>query len=85
MQWNEPVNAAQQRVVADILGGGMASEALRRFIRGLGLPTTLGEVGIAEAEIPALAAKWDGGPPIATNPRTVDGTADVEAILRLML
>ncbi len=85
MRWNEPVNAAQQRVVADILGGGTASEALRRFIRGLGLPTTLGEVGIAEAEIPALAAKWDGGPPIATNPRTVDGTADVEAILRLML
>ncbi|WP_043338585.1 iron-containing alcohol dehydrogenase [Belnapia moabensis] len=85
MQWNAPVNAAQQKVVADILGGGEGHGALRRFIRGLGLPTTLAEVGIGLDEIPALAAKWDGGPPIATNPRRVEGAADVEAILRLMV
>ncbi|SDD82629.1 iron-containing alcohol dehydrogenase [Belnapia rosea] len=85
MQWNAPVNAEQQKVVADILGGGTAAEALRRFIRGLGLPTTLAEVGIGLEDIPALAAKWDGGPPIATNPREVNGAADVEAILRLMV
>jgi maleylacetate reductase len=84
MQWNEPVNAAQQREVAAILGGGSGHEALRRFIRGLGLPTTLAEVGIAESEIEGLAARWDGGPPIATNPRPVQGTEDVAAILRLM-
>ena len=85
MQWNAPVNAAQQRVVADILGGGEGHEALRRFIRGLGLPTTLAEVGIGPEEIPALAAKWDGGAPIATNPRKLGGAADLEAILRLMV
>jgi maleylacetate reductase len=85
MQWNAPVNGEQQATVARILGGATASEALRGFIRGLGLPTTLKEVGIGEEEIPALAAKWDGGPPIATNPRTVSGASDVEAILRLMV
>ena len=89
MQWNAPVNADRQAEVARILAGPGTSlsgaEALRGFIRGLGLPTTLAEVGIGEDEIPGLAARWDGGPPIATNPRKVHGAADVEAILRLMV
>lgn len=84
MQWNEPVNGELQAEVARILGGATGAEALRGFIRGLGLPTTLAEVGIGQDEIPGLAARWDGGPPIATNPRKVGGPADVEAILRLM-
>jgi maleylacetate reductase len=85
MQWNEPVNAAQQAEIARILGGDSGHDALRRFIRGLGLPVTLGEVGIAAEEIEGLAARWDGGPPIATNPRPVRGASDVAEILRLML
>jgi maleylacetate reductase len=84
MQWNEPVTAARQADIARIFGGATASEALRGFIRGLGLPTTLVEVGIAESEIDGLAARWDGSPPIATNPRPVRGPEDVAAILRLM-
>ena len=85
MQWNAPVNADKQAEIARILGGATGHEALRAFIRGLGLPTTLAEVGIAEDEIPGLAARWDGGPPIATNPRPVTSTADVAAILALMV
>jgi maleylacetate reductase len=85
MQWNAPVNGELQAEVARILGGATGAEALRGFIRGLGLPTTLAEVGIGQDEIPGLAARWDGGPPIATNPRKVNGPADVEAILRLMV
>jgi maleylacetate reductase len=85
MQWNEPVNGAQQAEIARVLGGASGHEALRNFIRSLGLPTTLGEVGIAAEEIPTLAARWDGGPPIATNPRPVRSTADVTEILTLML
>ncbi|WP_187830088.1 iron-containing alcohol dehydrogenase [Siccirubricoccus phaeus] len=85
MQWNESVNAAQQAEVAAFFGGGPCHAALRRFIRGLGLPTTLAEQGIGLAEVDALAAKWDGGPPIATNPRPVRGPEDVAAILRLMV
>lgn len=85
MQWNEPVNGAAQAEIARILGGRTGHEALRGFIRGLGLPTTLAEVGIAADEIPGLAARWDGGPPIATNPRPVRSTADVAEILSLMV
>lgn len=85
MAWNAPVNADRQAVVAGILGGGTGAAALRGFIRGLGLPTTLAEVGIGPEDIPALAAKWDGSAPIATNPRKVGGPADIEAILRLMV
>ena len=84
LQWNEPVNGAAQAAVARILGGTNGAAALRGFIRGLGLPTTLAEVGIGPEEIPGLAARWDGGPPIATNPRPVAGPEDVAAILRLM-
>jgi len=85
MQWNAPVNGAAQAEIARILGGDTGHEALRAFIRGLGLPTTLAEVGIAADEIPGLAARWDGGPPIATNPRPVRSTADVAEILGLMV
>jgi maleylacetate reductase len=84
MRWNEPVNAARQQDIAQLLGGVSGSEALRDFIRGLGLPTTLAEVGIGLDEIPALASKWDGGPPIATNPRPVRSAADVAEIMALM-
>jgi len=85
MQWNAPVNAPRQQDIARLLGGADGATALRGFIRGLGLPTTLAEVGIALAEIPTLAAKWDGGAPIATNPRPVRSAADVAAIMELMV
>ncbi|TDG34053.1 iron-containing alcohol dehydrogenase [Paracraurococcus ruber] len=84
MQWNEPVNRDRQAEIAHLFGGATGHAALRRFIRDLGLPTTLAEVGIGESEIEPLAARWDGGPPIATNPRPVRSHADVAEILRLM-
>jgi maleylacetate reductase len=83
MRWNAPVNAARQRDIARILGGEEAGVAIEAFVRGLGLPTRLHELGITEAEIPELAARWTGDAPIATNPRPVRSAADVEAILRL--
>lgn len=83
MQWNAPVNGDRQREVARLFGGATAHEALRDFIAALGLPVRLSTVGIAVHEIPALAALWDGDAPIATNPRPVGGTADLEEILRL--
>lgn len=85
MQWNAPVNGDAQAEITRVLGGASAAEALRGFIRGLGLPTTLAEVGIGLEEVDAIAAKWDGGPPIATNPRLVRDVADVAEILRLMV
>jgi maleylacetate reductase len=83
MRWNAPVNEARQRDVAHILGGEEAGPAIEAFVRELGLPTRLHEQGITEADIPGLAARWTGDAPIATNPRAVTTTQDVEAMLRL--
>ncbi len=83
MRWNAPVNEHRQRDVAHIFGGEEAGPAIEAFVRGLGLPTRLHEQGIAEADIPGLAARWTGDAPIATNPRPVRSAADIEAILRL--
>ena len=85
MRWNAPVNEHRQRDLAHILGSEEAGPAIEAFVRGLGLPTRLSELGIAEAEIPGLAARWNGDAPIATNPRPVRSATDLEAILRLAL
>lgn len=87
LAWNEPVNAERQRAVAQAFGrtGGNAAAAVRAFVESLGLPTKLGEVGIARDDLPAIAGSWDGGGPLAANPRPVTGTKDVIEILSLAL
>jgi maleylacetate reductase len=85
MRWNAPVNAARQADIAAIFGGAEAGPAIEEFVAGLGLPTRLHQQGITDAEIPALAARWTGDAPIATNPRPVRGAADLEEILRLAI
>jgi maleylacetate reductase len=85
LQWNEPVNAERQRSVAEKLGrpGARACEAMREFVKSLGLPTRLGDIGITPDRIPELARQYDGTGPISTNPRPVRGADDVAEILRL--
>jgi maleylacetate reductase len=87
LQWNEPVNAQRQRVVAEKLGrtGERACEVMRDFVKALGLPTRLGDVGIGAERIQELARQYDGTGPIATNPRQVRGADDVAEILKLAL
>jgi maleylacetate reductase len=85
LQWNEPVNAERQRAVAEKLGrpGTRACDAMRDFVKSLGLPTRLSEIGITADRIPELARQYDGTGPIATNPRPVRGADDVAEILKL--
>jgi maleylacetate reductase len=85
LEWNEPATGARQQEVAAAFGHGRerAAEALRRFIAGLGLPTRLREVGIAREELAEIAASWDGGAPISTNPRPVRSQAELAEILEL--
>lgn len=85
LEWNEPVNAGRQRAVAEKLGrpGARACDVMRDFVKSLGLPTRLGDAGIAADRIPELARQYDGTGPIATNPRPVRGVEDVAEILRL--
>jgi maleylacetate reductase len=85
LEWNEPVNAARQRAVAAKLGrpGARACEVMRDFVRSLGLPTRLADVGITAERIPEIARQYDGTGPIATNPRPVRNADDVAEILKL--
>ena len=85
LEWNEPVNAGRQSMVAEKFGrpGARACDAMRDFVKSLGLPTRLGDIGIAAERIPELARQYDGTGPIATNPRPVRGADDVAEILRL--
>jgi alcohol dehydrogenase class IV len=87
LEWNEPVNAERQRAVAEKLGhpGARACDVIRDFVRSLGLPTRLGDVGIAADRIPELARQYDGTGPISTNPRPVRGADDLAEILKLAL
>jgi maleylacetate reductase len=85
LEWNEPVNAQRQQAVAQALGrpGERAGPAMREFVRGLGVPWRLRDVGIAREDLPGIAARYDGTGPIATNPRPVKGAADIVEILEL--
>jgi maleylacetate reductase len=87
LQWNEPVNAARQRVVAVKLGqpGARACDAMRDFVKSLELPTHLSEIGIGAERIMELARQYDGTGPIATNPRPVQGADDVAEILKIAI
>jgi len=87
LEWNEPVNAERQRAVAEKLGrpGVRPCDVMRDFVKSLGLPTRLGDVGIAADRIPELARQYDGTGPIATNPRPVRGADDLAEILKLAL
>jgi maleylacetate reductase len=87
LEWNEPVNAERQRAVTEKLGrpGDRACDVMRNFVKSLGLPTRLGDIGIGADRIPELARQYDGTGPIATNPRPVRGAVDLAEILRLAL
>jgi maleylacetate reductase len=85
LQWNEPFNAERQRAVAEKLGrpGVRPCDAMRDFVKSLGLPTRLSEIGISRDRIPELARQYDGTGPVSTNPKPVRGADDLAEILRL--
>jgi len=73
--------------VSDSFGrpGEDASVVLDEFIRGLGMPRSLGEVGVDEDQLDLIAEYtmldfWS-----RTNPREITGPADVRSILEQAL
>lgn len=84
MTWNGSVNGERQKNVSAAFGGDGpdAGVVLRRYISGLGLPTRLREVGIPKEDLPDIAASWQGGAPISTNPRKINGKEDLLALLQ---
>ena len=84
LAWNAEDDDSRQGRISACLGrpGVAASEALDGFIRGLGMPRRLSEVGVREDQLDLVANLtlediWG-----RTNPRTITTAADVMQILR---
>lgn len=85
LAWNASVNGERQRRIAAALGnpGGSASETADAFIRGLGMPRTLKEVGVDESQLDKVATYTMGDLWARTNPRPVTGPENVMEILQM--
>jgi len=92
MEFNLPVAAERLALVAEAAGietRGFSPEAaaraaiehLRTFIKELGCPTRLREVGVQEADFPHLAEAVMEEVPLTENPRSITGVSDVIALL----
>ena len=62
-----------------------AADWVRAAALRLGLPASLSELGITEADLPAIAEQTMGERGLALNPRTVNGSHEVLSILRQAL
>jgi maleylacetate reductase len=85
MRWNRPDNAERQALVSAAMGhpGEDAADVLDRFIRGLGMPRSLREVGIGPEHFDGIAEQAMATPWVPRNPRKIDGPAQLREILLL--
>jgi alcohol dehydrogenase class IV len=85
MRWNKSANADRQATVAAAMGHPArdAGDVLDDFIRGLGMPRSLGEVKIGKEHFDRIAQQAMGTPWVPRNPRPIDGPAQVREILGL--
>jgi len=85
MRWNKPANADRQALIATAMGhpGRDAGDVLDDFIRGLGMPRSLGEVKVGREHFERIASQAMGTPWVPRNPRRIDGPAEVREILEL--
>lgn len=85
MRWNKSANADRQAMVAEAMGepGKDAGDALDAFIRGLGLPRSLHDVGIGPEHFDNIAEQAMRTNWVPRNPRKIDGPAQVREILLL--
>jgi alcohol dehydrogenase class IV len=85
LAFNEPVNGERQRRISACFGqpGKPASELVDAFIRGLGMPRRLSEVGVGAERLQQVAEYTMLDLWARTNPRTIAGPDDVMQILRM--
>jgi maleylacetate reductase len=85
MRWNKSANADRQALIATAMGhpGKDAGDVLDEFIRGLGMPRSLGEVKVGREHFERIASQAMGTPWVPRNPRRIDGPAEVREILEL--
>jgi alcohol dehydrogenase class IV len=87
LAFNELVNGDKQRQISICMGqpDRAASEVVDEFITALGMPRSLTAVGITEEQLDLIAEYtmldfWS-----RTNPREIEGPADVRGILEMAL
>jgi maleylacetate reductase len=85
MRWNKPANSARQDLVSAAMNhaGEDAGDVLDRFIGALGMPRSLGAVGIGPERFDVIAAAAMHTPWVPRNPRRIDAPAQVREILEL--
>lgn len=85
LRWNEPVTAEAQREIAAALGapGKSASDAVAALLDTLGMPRTLGDVGITEDHLSTIADYGAHHSVVKANPRPIESPEDVMEILAL--
>jgi maleylacetate reductase len=85
MRWNQSANAERQALVAAAMGhpGENACDVLDDFIRGLGLPRSLGDVKVGAEHFDHIAEQAMATPWVPRNPRQINGPSEVREILDL--
>jgi maleylacetate reductase len=85
MRWNRPANVERQAMIAAAMGHPAedAGDVLDDFIRGLGMPRSLGEVKVGKEHFDRIAQQAMGTPWVPRNPRRIEGPAEVREILEL--
>jgi maleylacetate reductase len=83
MRWNQSVNAERQALVAAAMGrpGEDAADVLDAFIRDLGMPRRLQDVGVGPEHFDAIAIQAMATPWVPRNPRKIDGPEQIYEIL----
>jgi maleylacetate reductase len=89
MRWNRQensqYNAERQALVAAAMGqpGKDAGDVLDQFIRDLGMPRSLHNVGVGAEHFDEIARQAMATPWVPRNPRKIDGPTEVREILEL--
>ncbi|MDE0841541.1 MAG: iron-containing alcohol dehydrogenase [Porticoccaceae bacterium] len=87
LDFNWEFNEERQRRISECLGdqNERASVLVDKFIRGLDMPRSLAEVGVGPDQFDVIAKTTMMDFWVRTNPRPIDGPADVRKILELAL
>jgi maleylacetate reductase len=85
LTWNAAVNADRQRALSAAMGAPdrPAAALVAELVAALGQPGTLRAVGIRREDLPVIAERALGYPPVRMNPRRIENPAQVREILEL--
>jgi maleylacetate reductase len=85
MRWNKPANPVQQDLVSSAMNRAdeEAADVFDVFIGALGMPRSLGAVGIGRESFDIIATQAMNTPWVPRNPRRITHQAQVREILEL--